>query len=42
MKLSRPKAAITPQNQEFAASAIEPMKLTKHKGSNHATDEVYP
>jgi hypothetical protein len=31
----RPKAATTPWKQDFAASAIEPMKLTKVKGSNH-------
>ena len=27
-----------PQKQEFAASAEDPMKLTKHKGSNHTTE----
>ena len=34
----RSKAATTPQRQDFAASAIEPMKLAKVKGSNHASE----
>jgi hypothetical protein len=36
MKLAGPKAAITPQNQDFDASALDPMKPTRSKGSKHA------
>ena len=32
------KAATTPQKQEFAATARGPMKLTKSKGSNRASE----
>ena len=38
MKLSEPEAAITPQNQVFAASALDPMKHAETKGSNHSSD----
>ena len=31
------EAAITPQNQVFAASAVDPVKLTKTKGSKHSS-----
>ena len=34
----RSKAAIWPWNQEFAASAVDPMKLTKTKGSNQTLE----
>ncbi len=34
----RSKAADTPQRQDFAASAEDPKKLTKVKGSNHASE----
>jgi hypothetical protein len=30
------------KNQDFDASAIDPMKPTKTKGSKHAQYEVYP
>ena len=32
--LPSPKAATTPRKQDFAASAEDPMKPTKVKGSN--------
>ena len=34
---SRPKAAYSPKKQDFAASAEDPMKLTKTKGSKLAS-----
>ena len=33
-----PKAAITPQKQDFAASARGPLKPTRREGSNHASE----
>ena len=38
MKLSEPEAAITPQNLDFDASALDPMKHAETKGSNHSSD----
>ena len=37
VNLPGPKAANSSQEQEFAASAVDPMKLTKIKGSNLAS-----
>ena len=37
----RPKAATMLQNQDFAASAKDPMKLPKTKGSNHSTESRF-
>ena len=36
--LPSPKAADTPRKQDFAASAKDPMKPTKVKGSRHASE----
>jgi len=35
--LPRSKAAISPRKQDFAASAEDPKKLAKVKGSNYAS-----
>ena len=37
----RPKAANAPQKQDFAASAIDPMKLAKTKGSKCASEASF-
>jgi len=34
----RPKAAIAPWEQDFAASAEDPKKLARLKGSNHTSE----
>jgi hypothetical protein len=39
--LPSPKAADTPQKQDFAASAEAPMKLAKSKGSNLASEAEF-
>ena len=31
------EAAISPKNQDIAASAVDPVKLTKTKGSKHSS-----